>query len=83
MNEKCKKKPSQREIILNHLMKHKSITTMEGFYLYNITCVTQRVFDLIRDGFDIKKEFVSEKRPDGSHVTYTRYYLEGFRGGAC
>jgi len=81
-NEKGKKKLSQREIILEHMKKYKSITTMEGFYLYNITCVTQRIFDLIREGFDIRKEPVYETRPDGSHVSYTRYILEGFRGGA-
>lgn len=81
MAKNCKRK-SQKELILDHMREKRSITTMEGFYLYRCTCVTQRIHDLIRDGFDIRKEFVTEKRPDGSHVSYTRYILEGFRGGA-
>ena len=81
MEKNCKKK-SQREMILEHLKKYRSITTMEGFCCYRCTCVTQRIYDLIKEGFDIRKEYVHETRPDGSHVSYTRYILEGFRGGA-
>ena len=72
-----KKRPSQREIILTHLQKYNTITSLEGFTLYNITCVTQRIFDLIREGFDISKEFVVEVKPDGRRVNYTRYHYHG------
>ena len=39
-------------------------------------------YDIQYQSKEGKLEYVHETRPDGSHVSYTRYILEGFRGGA-
>lgn len=51
--EKFKNHTTQRATILAHLKKHKRITTMEAFSLYNITRLSEYIRVLRTEGFTI------------------------------
>ena len=44
---------SQENIILNHLKKHKHITTWEAITKYRITRLSARIFELRENGHQI------------------------------
>lgn len=51
-------KQSYKKIILNHMLAGQSISTMQAYDLYNITCFLQRVSELRAAGVPIKDEMV-------------------------
>ena len=44
---------TQNEMILNHIKKHGSITSMEAFAEYNITRLSGRIHELRAQGYNI------------------------------
>ena len=46
------------QIIVNHMLAGQSISTMQAYDLYNITCFLQRVSELRAAGVPIKDEMV-------------------------
>lgn len=51
-------KQSYKQIILNHLLAGKTISTYEAYDLYDITCFLQRISELRADGVLIQDEMV-------------------------
>lgn len=63
---------TQNEMILNHIKKHGSITSMEAFAEYNITRLSGRIHDLRREGHNI----ITEKRKAKNGAMYAVYKLQ-------
>lgn len=63
---------TQNEMILNHIKKHGSITSMEAFAEYNITRLSGRIHELRAQGHKITSN--KEKAKDGA--VYAVYRLE-------
>jgi hypothetical protein len=59
-------------ILLRHLQRQGSITTLEAYDLYNITTCGQRMTDLRKKGWPIDSEW--ERTPGGSNVK--RYFIK-------
>ena len=63
---------TQNEMILNHIKKNGSITSMEAFAEYNITRLSGRIHDLRREGHNI----ITEKRKAKNGAMYAVYRLQ-------
>jgi len=63
-------KPTYSQIIVNHMLAGQTISTMEAFGQYGITCLAQRVSDLRAAGLPIKSTMVKE---NGKH--FSRYWI--------
>lgn len=61
--------------VLNHLRTHRCITPMEAFSIYNITRLSAIIFDMRKDGKDIKTTIVRTKNRDGHNTQYAEYSL--------
>lgn len=68
---------SQREMILNHLSKKKSITSWEAFEDFGATRLSAIIFDLRSDGFDIRDVWEEVVNQFGETVRFKRYFLVG------
>jgi len=62
---------TQCEQILRHLRNEGSITQREAAQRYGIYRLAARIYDLRREGHDIKKTM-----EEGKDSQYARYYLE-------
>ncbi len=59
MNTKLKsKKPTYRQIILNHMLAGKTLSNMQAYKLYNMTCFTRCVSALRAEGVPIQDVFI-------------------------
>ena len=68
---------SQREMILKHLKKKKSITSLEAFEDFGATRLSAIIFDLRSGGFDIRDVWEEVTNRYGETVRYKRYFLVG------
>ena len=77
MSTKKNTKPlTQKEQVLAHMKKFKSITTWDAFTEYRITRLSARIADLEADGVLIKHTPETHKLPSGRTTTITRYSLK-------
>lgn len=60
-----------KQIILNHMLAGKSISTYEAYELYNITCFLQRISELRDAGVVIQDEMI---RHNGKR--FKRYWVD-------
>lgn len=67
---------SQRQRILAHLKKHKSITTIEARSVLDILHPAGRIKELIAKGYFIHKIWVQEPTDCGRLHRVARYYLQ-------
>ena len=67
---------SQRNEVLNHLKEHGSITSMEAFENYGATRLSAIIFDLRKEGYNIKCEMMGGKTRYGRKTNYGIYILE-------
>lgn len=51
---------SQKLQVLNHIKKHGSITPMQAFSKYQITCLAERIRDARDSGHKIATEYVKK-----------------------
>lgn len=65
---------SQNKIILGHLQRHGSITSLEAFKKYEITRISARIYDLRKKGYDI--QLLWETNPN-TGTRYGRYVYLG------
>lgn len=66
----------QKEIVLNHIRSFGSITSQEAIYQYGITRLSDVVFKLKKDGYNIKSKLVEVKNRYGKSCHVSRYELE-------
>ena len=64
----CKPKITQTQVIRNHLLSGKSITTWEAIQLYRITCLATRISELRQLGLQVKQERIN------SNATHWQVY---------
>jgi hypothetical protein len=67
---------TQCDMILDHLKRHKDITTMDAFMMYGVTRLSARIWDLRHDGYNISSEQTTQKNRYGVKVTFATYRLE-------
>ena len=53
------KRKTYSQLILDHMLAGQSISNMEAFAQYGMTCFLQRVSDLRASGVPIQDEFIS------------------------
>jgi hypothetical protein len=63
----------QQKQIADYIDKHGSITQMEATYELDITKLSTRVSEMIRAGFEIKKETIRTKNKFGKPIWFTQY----------
>ena len=71
---------SQNRIILTHLIKHKSITSMDAFELYGVTRLSARIYNLREQGHKIGLVWEESVNRYGRPVRYGRYFIEKTKG---
>lgn len=64
-------KQNYKQIILNHLLAGRTLSTYEAYDLYKITCFLQRISDLRADGVIIKDEVVKQ-----NGKRFKRYWID-------
>ncbi|WP_201571959.1 helix-turn-helix domain-containing protein [Psychrobacter nivimaris] len=64
-------KQKYKQIILNHLLAGKTLSTYEAYDLYNITCFLQRVSELRDQGVTIQDEWVKN-----NGKRFKRYWID-------
>lgn len=69
-------KLSQRDDIIRHLMTEGSITAWEAIKEYGCTCLSQRIYDLRKEGWNIESEMVTSKNRYGNTVQFARYHFK-------
>lgn len=66
----------QIKAILDHLKKHKTLTSAEAFKLYGCTRLSAKIFDLRKDGYVIETHKKSGKTRFGTYCEYGEYELK-------
>lgn len=61
--------------ILEHMRKHKWITSKDAFELYGITRLAACIFDLRNAGYEIETVMVDATTRFGESCKYARYVL--------
>ena len=69
-------KTTQTGDILQHLIKHGSITSVEAFRHYGCTRLSARIFRYRKMGYDISTVQETVKNRYGNSTTYARYILK-------
>ena len=67
---------TQKERILNHLQKYGSITTLESFKEYGDTRLSDKIYQLKKDGYKFSEEWIKSKNRFGEKVQFKKYILE-------
>lgn len=69
---------SQNYQVLKHLLRYRTITSMEAIQGYSITRLSGRIYDLRNIyGVDIRGRIKTAKNKFGKNVYFTEYYLGG------
>jgi hypothetical protein len=69
-------KTTQNVKILEHLKQGKSITPYEALYLYNSMRLPSRIYDLRKQGHNIRRQMVVVKNKEGKKCRVARYWME-------
>ena len=64
-------KQKYKQIILDHLLAGKTLSTYEAYDLYNITCFLQRISELRDQGITIQDEWVKN-----NGKRFKRYWID-------
>ena len=66
-----------KQIILDHLLEHGSITSLEAIAVYQCTRLSQYILLLRKDGYNITNEEIPFIHSvTGKKSSYVRYWLE-------
>jgi len=68
---------TQAEKILRHLNDHGSITALDALREYGCMRLGARIWDLKREGHDIRTTFETSRNRYGEKVTFARYTMGG------
>lgn len=68
---------TQRRAVLDWLESGDSITSYDAFRELGITRLSSIIFNLRKNGYDIRSDSVSMTNRFGNKVTFTRYRLVG------
>ena len=65
-----------KERILEHLKLNKSITQLEALKLFWDWRLSDKIYRLKKDGYNIISQQIKVKRADGTNAYVTKYILE-------
>ena len=68
---------SQEMMVLNHLEKYGSITSLDAIKEYGITRLSDRIYTLRNKGYNITNDWTSGLNRFGKKVRWVKYTLEG------
>lgn len=66
---------SQKERILAHLKKYGSIITWESFELYGDTRLSDKIYQLKKDGYNFDEEWIKKENRYGKMIEFKKYIL--------
>ena len=69
-------KPSQKERVLRYIEDFGSISSFEAYKDLGITQLGARIWELKKDGIEIRTRWKSSLNRYGEKVLYKEYYLE-------
>lgn len=70
------KEKTQRSEILKYLKTHKrGITSLQAIEMFGATRLSDIIFRLRKDGYEIETESITKKNRYGHAVTFARYTL--------
>ena len=73
-----KAKKSQKSEVLKYMKSHKKgITSLQAIQLFGATRLSDIIFKLRKDGYEIRTEEVTTKNRYGHSTTFARYILLG------
>lgn len=67
-------------MVLSHMTKHKTTTSIEAFELYGITRLSARIYDLRERGHKIGMVWEESVNRYGAQVRYGKYFIEKIKG---
>lgn len=70
---------TQKEMVLNYLRTHGSITTLECMKKLLILDLQSNIRYLRNEGYNITDEYITRKNIYGKKSSFKRYYLKGVR----
>lgn len=70
-------KVADKDLILEHLKRYGSITTLDAINDYGCTRLSGRIYDLRKEGYAIKTEVARVPKRGGRFVYVSRYSLDG------
>lgn len=71
------KQKSQKSEVLKYMQTHKGITSIQAIEKFGATRLSDIIFRLRKEGYEIKAESVTTRNRYGHVTTYCRYSLEG------
>ena len=74
---------SQNQMVLSHMTKHKTITSMDAFSLDGITRLSARIYDLRERGHKIGMVWEESVNRYGTQVRYGKYFIEKTKDKKC
>jgi hypothetical protein len=69
---------TQKEMVLDYIRKHGSITTLESMDKLLILDLQSNIRYLRNEGYDITDEYITKKNKYGTR-RFKRYYLKGVK----
>lgn len=66
---------TQKQRILEHLEKYGSITTFQSFMMYGDTRLSDKIYQLKKDGYKFEEEVQNGQNRFGNPVRYKKYIL--------
>ena len=70
---------TQKEMVLDYLRTHGSITTLESMKKLLILDLQSNIRYLRNEGYNITDEYITRKNIYGKKSSFKRYYLKGVR----
>lgn len=67
---------TQKDMVLEYMLKHGSITTSECFEQLGITRLSAAIHLLKKDGLKIVKTGITKKKPDGRTLYYEIFRVD-------
>lgn len=68
-------KITQEQRVINYMRQFGSITTKDAFNDLGITRLSAKIFNLKKQGYEIKDDFEQGKNRYGETTNFKRYYL--------
>ena len=66
---------TQKQIILEHFLKYKSLTSWDSIRLYGDTRLSDKIYQLKKDGYKFSGEWIISKNRFGEKVKFKKYIL--------
>lgn len=67
---------TQKNRILEHLVKYGSITTWQSFELYGDTRLSDKIFKLKKEGYSFDEEWIYKMNRYGKKIKFKKYILK-------